>query len=67
MEAVPEFTREQEQRRTAFCKTAEKRYAEMLATGRSIPWSAMRGYLEDRIAGKNPASPKAEAIVPAIQ
>ena len=31
---------------------AEERYAGIVASGKTIPWQEMRGYLEDRLAGK---------------
>ncbi|MDN5849744.1 MAG: ribbon-helix-helix domain-containing protein [Nitrococcus sp.] len=43
-----------EERRNDFYDTAEQRYAEILTSGKTIPWSEMRAYLEDRIAGKKP-------------
>ncbi|MBA3597011.1 MAG: ribbon-helix-helix protein, CopG family [Methylibium sp.] len=61
LEAIAEKA-EQEERRADFHDTSEKRYAEIVATGRAIPWSEMRRYLEDRIAGKKPARPKARKL-----
>lgn len=52
---------EQEELRSAFDAEAEERYARIVATGKTIPWQEMRGYLEERIAGneaKRPASQK---------
>lgn len=57
LEAIAEKA-EQEESRADFHDVAQRRYAEIVATGRAIPWSEMRRYLEDRIAGKNPARPK---------
>ena len=38
-------------RHSAF-RDAEQRYARIVESGATLPWSEMRGYLEDRIAGK---------------
>lgn len=43
---------EQAERRADFDAVAETRYARIAATGKTIPWQEMRGYLEARIAGK---------------
>lgn len=40
------------ERRAEFDGVAEQRYARLLESGKTIPWNEMRGYLEDRIAGK---------------
>jgi uncharacterized protein (DUF1778 family) len=58
LEAIAEKA-EQAERRAAFYELADKRYARMLATGKTIPWTEMRQYLERRIAGKPAARPKA--------
>lgn len=39
--------------RADFHAEADRRYAEFLKTGESIPWDDMRRYLEDRLAGKS--------------
>ncbi len=49
---------EQEDRRADCDAEAERRYAEIVGSGKTIPWSAMRGYLEDRLAGKQTKRPK---------
>jgi len=41
----------QEEQRANFDAVAEKRYAGILAYGKTIPWHEMRRYLEARIAG----------------
>jgi predicted transcriptional regulator len=56
LEAIAEKTDEAE-RRTEFHDLAEKRYADIAATGKAIPWSEMRAYLEARLAGKKPRRP----------
>lgn len=53
---------EEEERRNDFHDTAERRYAEIVATGRTIPWSEMRAYLEERLAGKTPNRPTARKL-----
>ena len=45
-----------------FLDTAEKRYASIAASGKTIPWKKMRGYLEDRMAGKTPVRPAARKL-----
>ena len=50
---------DQEERRGDFNEVAEKRYAHIIASGKTIPWSEMRGYLEDRLAGKAVTRPAA--------
>ena len=40
----------EDERRDDFHATAERRYAEIVASGRTIPWSEMRTWLEDRFA-----------------
>jgi len=49
-------------RRDDFYDTAERRYAEIVESGETIPWSRMRSYLADRIAGKQSARPKARKL-----
>lgn len=38
---------------------AERRYAQIIASGETVPWNEMRGYLEDRLAGKAVKRPDA--------
>lgn len=56
LEAIAEKT-EQQDRRDDFHDTADKRYADIAASGQTIPWDAMRAYLLQRIAGKPAARP----------
>ena len=49
---------EQEERRADFDAETERRYAGIVTSGKTIPWSAMRSYLEDRLAGKRLRRPK---------
>jgi predicted transcriptional regulator len=51
LEAIAEKT-DDEERRCASLALAEERYAEIVATGKTIPWAEMRSYLEARVAGK---------------
>ncbi|MBI3774440.1 MAG: ribbon-helix-helix protein, CopG family [Gammaproteobacteria bacterium] len=50
------------ERRADFHDVAEKRYAGIVATGETIPWSEMRTYLEKRLAGKKPRRPVAKKL-----
>jgi predicted transcriptional regulator len=61
VEAIAEKVDEAE-RRSDFHETAERRYAAIAASGRTIPWSEMRAYLERRIAGKRPRRPAARKL-----
>lgn len=57
LEAIAEKA-EQEERRGHFYDTADQRYAGIVASGKTIPWSEMRRYLEERMAGKPSTRPK---------
>jgi predicted DNA-binding protein len=60
LEAIAEKT-EQENLHADFDAVAEDRYARIVASGKTIPWEEMRGYLEKRVASKaakRPASRK---------
>jgi len=61
LEAIAEKA-DQAERRADFHDVAEQRYADLLASGKSIPWAKMRSYLEDRIAGKTFARPVAKRL-----
>lgn len=61
LEAIAEKTG-QEERRGEFHDTAERRYAEIVASGKTIPWTEMRRYLEDRLAGKKVRRPTARKL-----
>ena len=41
-----------EERFDEFHDTAERRYGEIVASGETIPWSEMRTFLKERLAGK---------------
>lgn len=61
LEAIAEKT-EQAERRADFDAVAEGRYASVVATGKTIPWQEMRGYLEARVAGKATKRPVARKL-----
>lgn len=52
----------QEDLRAAFDADAEDRYARIVATGKTIPWQEMRGYLEERLTGKEVKRPVARKL-----
>ena len=61
LEAIAEKA-ELEERRANFVQVAEERFARGVATGKTIPWNEMRGYLEDRLAGKPAKRPAARKL-----
>lgn len=61
LEAIVEKA-EQAERRTEFDAVAENRYAGIVATGKTIPWQEIRGYLEARMAGKATKHPVARKL-----
>lgn len=61
LEAIAEKA-EQAERRDEFIEAAERRYADILASGKSIPWSEMRRYLERRLTGAKVSRPKSRAF-----
>lgn len=54
LQAIAEKT-EREELLSDFDALAEERYAKIVATGKTIPWSEMRSYLESRLAGDTEA------------
>lgn len=62
LDAIAEKAQREEQR-IDFDDAAERRYADIIASGKTVPWSEMRGYLEDRVAGKKGARPVARKLV----
>jgi len=56
LEAIAERA-EQAERRADFDAIAEARYARIAATGETIPWQDMRGYLEARRGGMTAERP----------
>ena len=61
LEAIAEKA-EQEERRGEFQNTAEQRYAEIVASGKTVPWTEMRRYLERRLTGKKIVRPKPRTL-----
>ena len=61
LEAIAEKA-QQEERREEFQDSAERRYAEIVASGKTVPWSEMRRYLERRLIGKKVVRPKARVL-----
>jgi len=61
LEAIAERVNDEE-RRNDFHDTAERRYDEVVTSGKTIPWSEMRTYLEDRLAGKKTTRPVARKL-----
>ena len=53
-----------EERRNDFHDTAERRYAEIAASGETIPWREMRAYLRDRLEGKTTTRPAPRKLAP---
>lgn len=51
LEAIAEKTKQAELR-AGFDVVAEQRYANIMSSGKTIPWTEMRKYLEARAAGK---------------
>lgn len=62
LDAIAEKAQREEQR-IDFDDAAERRYADIIASGKTVPWSEMRRYLEDRVAGKKGARPVARKLV----
>jgi predicted transcriptional regulator len=58
LEAIAEKA-ELEELRADFDAEADARFARIVASGKTIPWSDMRLYLEDRAAGKQVSRPLA--------
>jgi len=52
----------QDDLRADFDAVAEDRYARIIASGKTIPWQEMRGYLEERLAGKVAKRPLARKL-----
>ena len=61
LEAIAEKA-EQEERRGEFEDTAELRYAEIVASGKTVPWNEMRRYLERRLTSSKIARPKPRTL-----
>jgi len=61
LEAIAEKA-DDEERRSDFHEVAEKRYAGIIASGKTVPWSEMRKYLESRLAGTRARRPTARKL-----
>jgi predicted transcriptional regulator len=61
LEAIAEKTA-REELRAEFDSAAAERYAGIVASGKTIPWQDMRGYLENRLAGKAAQRPTARKL-----
>lgn len=61
LEAIAEKTQQAEQR-ADFDSVAEGRYAEIVSSGKTIPWADMRKYLEARVAGGGARPPSARKL-----
>jgi predicted transcriptional regulator len=61
LEAIAEKTK-QEDLSADFDALAEDRYARIAASGKTVPWQEMRGYLEDRLAGNKVKRPVARKL-----
>ncbi len=55
LQAIAEKAQQQELY-SEFNEEAERRYAAILATGKTIPWNEMRSYLEQQTLGKPESS-----------
>jgi len=61
LEAIAKKT-VQDELRADFDAVAEDRYARIAATGETVSWQEMRGYLEDRLLGKEVKRPVARKL-----
>jgi predicted transcriptional regulator len=62
LEAIAEKA-EQEERRQDFIDEAQQRYAKILATGKTVPWSEMKVFLQKRASGASARKPSAKKMV----
>lgn len=63
LQAIVEKTT-QEELHSDFNDVAESRYAKIVSTGKTIPWSEMRSYLESHLGGETGATrPIAKKLV----
>jgi len=63
LEAIAEKA-DLEERRADFVESAERRYASISSSGKTISWAQMRRYLELRLAGDRPRRrPRARRLV----
>jgi uncharacterized protein (DUF1778 family) len=56
LEAIAEEA-DQVERRADFHAMADRRYATLVASGKTVPWEKMRSYLENRIMEKSGVRP----------
>jgi predicted transcriptional regulator len=63
LEAIAEKA-QQEEMRADFHDDADRRYAGIVATGKTIPWDEMRRYLEARAEGPKPRRPSPRKLAP---
>jgi predicted transcriptional regulator len=61
LEAIAEKAA-QDELRADFDAVAEERYAAIVSSGKTIAWEEMRGYLEERLAGKKAKRPQARKL-----
>ncbi|HQR77938.1 MAG: DUF1778 domain-containing protein [Betaproteobacteria bacterium] len=61
LEAIAEKAQDTEQA-SEFQALADQRFAAIAASGKTIPWSEMRSYLEARVTGKSPRRPAARKL-----
>jgi len=61
LEAIAEKA-EQEERRGEFQDEAERRYAGIVTSGKTVPWNEMRRYLEQQLSGGKTARPKPRTL-----
>ncbi|MGQ0658224.1 MAG: type II toxin -antitoxin system TacA 1-like antitoxin [Chromatiales bacterium] len=61
LEAIAEKT-DREERHQEFIGIAEQRYARIVATGKTVPWSEMHRYLAARASGKRAKRPVARKL-----
>lgn len=61
LEAIAEKTRQAESR-AEFEAVAERRYADIVSSGKTVDWQEMRRYLEARLSGKPARRPAARKL-----
>jgi len=61
VEAIAEKAEDAE-RHNEFHELADRRLEAIAAQGKAIPWSEMRSYLEQRVAGKKPRRPASRKL-----
>lgn len=61
VEAIAEKAAQLE-RRAGFHDDAERRFAEILASGEAVPWRDMRAWMRERAKGRKVPAPKARKL-----